>query len=128
MMNAHLLLLDTASAGKRRIIMGDSAPAGAVLMCPWVDMECRTQRPSRESPVLFSPAMARRFGRAYLGGQPGDDPALTPLQTDLAGLLPLLIHAASGDSVLQEASAPGQAQQAVRRRDETHHLPVPTCR
>jgi acetyl esterase/lipase len=73
-MNAHLWLIDTASAGKRRIIMGDSAPAGAVLMCPWVELECCTQRPSRESPVLFSPALARRFGRAYLGGQPATIP------------------------------------------------------
>lgn len=78
-------------------------PAGAVLMCPWVDLDCRTQRPPRESPVLFSPDLARRFGKAYFGGQPGDDPAFTPLRTDLAGLPPLLIHAASGDSVLQEA-------------------------
>jgi hypothetical protein len=40
-MNAHLLLLDTASAGKRRIIMGDSAPACAVLMY----CRCSSTRP-----------------------------------------------------------------------------------
>jgi monoterpene epsilon-lactone hydrolase len=47
--------------------------------------------------------MARRLAHAYLAGQPADDPVLTPLHTDLAGLPPLLIHAAPGDSVLQEA-------------------------
>lgn len=82
---------------------GKPQPAGAVLMCPWVDLDARTQRPPRESPILFLPEQARRFARAYLGGQPDDDPVLTPLRTDLAGLPPLLIHAASGDSVLQEA-------------------------
>ncbi|HEY5985362.1 MAG TPA: alpha/beta hydrolase fold domain-containing protein [Streptosporangiaceae bacterium] len=72
-------------------------------MCPWGDLEGRTQRPPRESQILFSPEQARRFAQTYLGGQPADDPVLTPLRTDLAGLPPLLIHAASGDSVLQEA-------------------------
>jgi len=52
---------------------------------------------------MFDPDFALRLAQAYLGGQPGDDPVLTPLQTSLAGLPPLLIHAASGDSVLQEA-------------------------
>lgn len=78
-------------------------PGGAVLMCPWVDLEIRTQRPPRESPVLFSPEMVRRFAVAYLGSEQADDPVLTPLRTSLAGLPPLLIHAASGDSFLQEA-------------------------
>ena len=38
-----------------------------------------------------------------LAGHPVDDPLLSPLQTSLAGLPPLLIQAASGDAVLQEA-------------------------
>ena len=35
----------------------------AVLRCPWVDLECRTQRPSRESPVC-----TRRLWLAALAG------------------------------------------------------------
>jgi epsilon-lactone hydrolase len=120
--NAYLWLLDTATAPGTIAVAGDSSggglamslllalrdreipqPAGAVLMCPWIDLEGRTQRPPREASVVFSPEMARRLAQAYLGGQPADDPVLTPLHTDLAGLPPLLIHAASGDSVLQEA-------------------------
>ena len=77
-------------------------PAGAVLLCPWVDLEGRTQRPPQEPPVLISPDLARRFVQAYLGGQPGDDPTLDPLRTDLSRLPPILIHAGSGDAVLQE--------------------------
>jgi epsilon-lactone hydrolase len=120
--NAYLWLLDTADSPGEIIVAGDSSggglamallltlrergiprPAGAVLMCPWVDLDGRTQRPPRESPTLFSSEQPRRLAQAYLGGQPADDPLLTPLHTDLAGLPPLLIHAASGDSVLQEA-------------------------
>jgi acetyl esterase/lipase len=47
--------------------------------------------------------MAHRLAQAYLAGHPADDPLLSPLQTSLAGLPPLLIQAASGDAVLQEA-------------------------
>ena len=77
-------------------------PAGAVLLCPWVNLEGRTQRPPQESPALFSPDLTRRCAQAYPGGQPGDDPTLDPLHTDLNRLPPILIHAGSGDTVLQE--------------------------
>jgi monoterpene epsilon-lactone hydrolase len=122
--NAYLWLLDTEADGgpDRIVIAGDSSagglvmstllalrereisqPAGALLLCPWVDLTGRTQRPPQDSPILFSPQIARRNAAAYLGGQPGDDPLLNPLRTRLDGLPPLLIQAASGDAVLQEA-------------------------
>jgi acetyl esterase/lipase len=122
--NAYLWLLDTeAGAGAGPIVVvGDSSagglvmsmllalrerrirgPAGAVLLCPWVDLTGSTQRPPQDSPILFSPEIARRNAQLYLAGQPGDDPLLNPLLTSLEGLPPLLIQAASGDAVLQEA-------------------------
>src|SRR5216117_2101390 len=73
------------------------------LLCPWVDLTGRTQRPPQDSPLVFSPETAHRLAQAYLAGHPADDPLLSPLQTPLAGLPPLLIHAAAGDAVLQEA-------------------------
>jgi monoterpene epsilon-lactone hydrolase len=121
-MSAYRWLLDTRTPATRIVVAGDSSggglamslllalreqslpmPAGAVLLCPWVDLDGKTQRPPQESPVPFSPELARRFARAYLSGHPADDPVLSPLRTDLAGLPPILIHAASGDSVLPEA-------------------------
>jgi acetyl esterase/lipase len=39
----------------------------------------------------------------YLGGHPADDPLVSPLSADLAGLPPMLIQAATGDPLLQEA-------------------------
>ena len=70
--------------------------------------------------------MAHRLAQAYLAGHPADDPLLTPLLTPLAGLPPLLIHAASGDSVLQEAQllARHATQCGVEARITVY--PVPT--
>jgi acetyl esterase/lipase len=120
--NAYLWLRDTGGDDGRIVVAGDSAagglvmtvllalrerglemPAGAALLCPWVDLTGRTQRPPQDSPLVFSPDMAHRLAQAYLAGHPADDPLLSPLQTSLAGLPPLLIQAASGDAVLQEA-------------------------
>jgi len=64
--------------------------------------------------------------RSSSGGQPADDPALTPLQTDLAGLPPLLIHAASGDSVLQEAQLLAKHSRESGTDTKITIYPVPT--
>ena len=120
--NAYLWLRDTGGDESKIVVAGDSSagglvmslllalrerglpvPAGAALLCPWVDLTGRTQRPPQDSPLVFSPEMAHRLAQAYLAGHPVDDPLLSPLQTSLAGLPPLLIQAASGDAVLQEA-------------------------
>jgi acetyl esterase/lipase len=142
--NAYLWLRDTGDEG-RIVVAGDSSagglvmstllalrerdlpvPAGAALLCPWVDLTGRTQRPPQDSPLVFSPDMAHRLAQAYLAGHPADDPLLSPLQTPLAGLPPLLIQAASGDAVLQEAQllARHASQCGVEARIRVY--PVPT--
>jgi epsilon-lactone hydrolase len=70
-------------------------PAGAVLMCPWVDLAV-TLRPDEA---------VRRYADAYLGGHPADDPVVNPLGADIGGLPPLLIQAATGDKCLADANA-----------------------
>ena len=70
-------------------------PGGAVLMCPWVDLELKL----REGVDI------RRFAAGYLAGHPADDPVASPLGADLAGLPPLLIQAATGDDRLVDANA-----------------------
>jgi epsilon-lactone hydrolase len=143
--NAYLWLCDTGADESKIVLAGDSSagglamslllalrergipvPAGAVLMCPWVDLTGRTQRPPQDSPLIFSPETAQRLAKTYLAGQPADDPLLNPLRTSLAGLPPLLIHAASGDAVLQEAQL--LAQHATRCGVEVRIsvYPVPT--
>jgi acetyl esterase/lipase len=77
---------------------GHLMPAGAVLLCPGVDM---TEIIEGTSPL----AEHENFGMLaqcvewYVAGQPTDDPLLDPMNADLAGLPPLLIQLASGDPV-----------------------------
>ena len=47
----------------------------------------------------------RRSTDAYLGAHPADDPVVSPLTADLTGLPPLLIQAATGDQLLDNANA-----------------------
>jgi acetyl esterase/lipase len=143
--HAYQWLLDTGQRPEAVTIVGDSSgaglamslllalrdqgvprPAGAALLCPWVDLTGRTQRPPQDSPILFIPEMARLFADAYLAGQPADDPLLDPLHADLAGLPPLLIHAASGDSVLQEAQLLARHAQSCGVPTTLTIYPVPT--
>jgi len=142
--NAYLWLRDSGDQGKI-VVAGDSSagglvmsvllalrerdlpvPAGAALLCPWVDLTGRTQRPPQDSSLVFSPDMAHRLAQAYLAGQPADDPLLDPLHTPLAGLPPLLIHAASGDSVLQEAQLLAQHASRCGVEAKITVYPVPT--
>ncbi|WP_433383177.1 alpha/beta hydrolase fold domain-containing protein [Actinoplanes sp. CA-142083] len=82
---------------------GAALPAAVALLCPWVDLTGRTHRPPQDSPIVFLPETAKVLAEAYLDGHPVDDPLVDPLHADLVGLPPLLIQAASGDSVFQEA-------------------------
>ena len=142
--NAYLWLRDSGDQGKI-VVAGDSSagglvmsvllalrerdlpvPAGAALLCPWVDLTGRTQRPPQDSSLVFSPDMAHRLAQAYLAGQTADDPLLDPLHTPLAGLPPLLIHAASGDSVLQEAQLLAQHASRCGVEAKITVYPVPT--
>jgi acetyl esterase/lipase len=63
---------------------------------------------------------------AYLDGHPLDDPLVDPLHADLSGLPPLLIQAASGDSVFQEATLLAQRAEAFGTPVTTSIFPVPT--
>jgi acetyl esterase/lipase len=70
-------------------------PGGAVLMCPWVDLELKFRHDEG----------LRELTAAYLAGHPADDPVASPLGADLTGLPPLLIQAATGDDRLLDANA-----------------------
>jgi epsilon-lactone hydrolase len=76
-----------------------ASPAGAILFCPWVDMAAASQhRPPDELNEI-----RRATAGLYLAGHPAEDPLVNPLSADLTGLPPLLIQAATGDPLLQEA-------------------------
>jgi epsilon-lactone hydrolase len=144
-MNAYLWLLGPETGSSKIIVAGDSSggglamslllglrerdialPTGAVLLCPWVDLTGKSQRPPQEpSPMPFSPELARRCAQAYLGGD-CDDPTLDPLHAELNGLPPVLIHAASGDAVLPEAQLLAEHGQECGVDTKIKIYPVPT--
>jgi acetyl esterase/lipase len=76
-------------------------PAGAVLLCPGVDLSGESTR-ARDPEQL---AILRRTIDGYLAGHPIDDPIVSPLHADLSGLPPLLVQTATGDMVLDESRA-----------------------
>jgi epsilon-lactone hydrolase len=113
---AYRWMLDRGAA--RVIVAGDSSgcglvlslllslrqqdlrrPAGAVLFCPWVDL----QPVGRDRPPHQLDDIRDAAAGLYLAGHPADDPLLSPLTADLTGLPPLLIQAATGDPLLEEA-------------------------
>ena len=79
-------------------------PAGAVLLCPGVDLTGESYLAAAASggdPEKL--AFMRRCTDVYLAGHPIDDPVVSPLEADLTGLPPLLVQAATGDLVLRES-------------------------
>jgi acetyl esterase/lipase len=72
-------------------------PAGAVLLCPGVDLT------SDAAPSPDDIATLRRTRDAYLNGHPADDPLVSPIFGDLTGFPPLLVQTATGDFVVGES-------------------------
>jgi epsilon-lactone hydrolase len=72
-------------------------PAGAVLMCPGVDLSGKG--------LLDAEALdgMRRSAEAYLDGHPLEDPLVSPLRADFTGMPPLLIQTATGDQMMPQA-------------------------
>jgi monoterpene epsilon-lactone hydrolase len=102
-------------------------PGCAVLLCPWVDLTCTLQRPPADEPQPVTVVdQLRRFVSAYLAGHPIDDPVVSPLTADLTGLAPLLVQAATGDSVLQEARQLTDRARAHGVDARLELYPVPT--
>ena len=144
-LSAYHWILGTGQAADRITIVADSSagglalsamlslrelgmpqPAGAALLCPWIDLSGRLLRPPMGSPILFQPEMARVFADAYLAGHANDDPIIDPLRADLSGLPPLLIHSASGDSVYQEAQLLAKHATECGLTVTSNVFPVPT--
>ena len=117
-------LLETGTPAGQVVLAGDSSgcglamalllslkqrelqlPAGALLFCPWVDLSGRALGPlaaDDEQAAMLLEAV-RSYVDAYLDGHPIDDPLVSPLTADLAGLPPMLIQAATGDPQREDA-------------------------
>jgi monoterpene epsilon-lactone hydrolase len=117
-----------AEQGNRVVLAGDSVggglvcsllltlkarelpmPAGAVLLCPAVDLTSGSFLAAVESEQGIR---MRRAVEGYLAGHSVEDPIVSPLLADLTGLPPLLIQTATGDHVLDEAHRLAERAQA----------------
>jgi monoterpene epsilon-lactone hydrolase len=117
-------LLDSGAPSEQVVVAGDSSgcgvvmalllslkqqglplPGGALMFCPWVDLSARTLGSlgagDEQSAALLE--QVHSYVDAYLDGHPIDDPVISPLTADLAGLPPMLIQAATGDPQREEA-------------------------
>jgi acetyl esterase/lipase len=124
-LTAYLWLIDQGAAPERVTVVGESSggglavslllrlrerglplPGGAVLVCPWIDLTCggALTGAATEPPDDPWPRAASRLMNWYLAGHPPDDPIVNPLAADLTGLPALLVQAATGDRLRDEAS------------------------
>lgn len=116
---AYLWMLDQGTDAARVTVAGDSAGAGlvlsllltlrhqglqmpgaAVLLCPWTDISTA----DRDGLPAELERIRRMSSQHYLAGHPADDPVVCPLNADLTGLPPMLVQAATGDPVLNDAT------------------------
>ena len=76
-----------------------SLPAGAVLFSPWTDLTCSgaAVTENAERCAWFTAQHLHFAASLYANGHPSGDPMISPLQGDLSGLPPLLLHASDSE-------------------------------
>lgn len=93
---------------------GMPLPAGAVLLSPWVDLRCTAASFTLNAPFDFLDREgALRDAAGYAAGRDLADPALSPLQADLAGLPPLYLQAGGAELLRDDVEALAQRARAA---------------
>jgi acetyl esterase/lipase len=118
----------TASALVALRDAGDPLPAGAALLCPWVDLSAWDGTMITNQPLdWLSIEHARGQAAAYLAGADPRDPRASPRYADLRGLPPMLVQVGGVEDLLDQvrdfASAAREQGVDVRLRvyDEMVH-------
>lgn len=96
--------------------IGLPSPAGVALFSPWVDLTCELSRETDQEcrDPFLSPAMARHFGRLYVGDHDDwTDPRLTLLDCGGLELPPFLIQVAEKEALRGEAERLAEALTAT---------------
>jgi acetyl esterase/lipase len=99
----------------RRRDVGQRAPAGCILLSPWLDVG----RDRRAIPdlvrrdLLLSPGWLEACARAYADESAWTDPAVSPLHAEHAGLPPLLIQAGTDDLLAPDAELLAESADAA---------------
>ena len=84
---------------------GDPLPAGAVLICPWVDLTAKGGSLTENAPFDWSnEEVGQRWIEAYLNGHDRRDPLVSPVFADLSGLPPLLIQIGGAELLHDQAA------------------------
>ena len=85
---------------------GEALPAAGVCISPWVDLEgigaSMTTKASVD-PIVQHQGLVW-FANLYLGGANPRTPLAAPLYADLHGLPPLLVHAGTAETLLDDAT------------------------
>jgi monoterpene epsilon-lactone hydrolase len=85
---------------------GETLPAGAVLLSPWVDLGCTAQSFETNADVdVLSRESALRDAAAYAGGGDPSGPSLSPLHGELAGLPPLYLQVGGAELLRDDVEA-----------------------
>jgi epsilon-lactone hydrolase len=129
---AYRGLLDSGVAPARIVVAGDSAggglamalliaardaglarPAAAVLFSPWTDLTLSgaSITSKGEADLVLTADGQREAAADYADGTAPDDPLVSPLFADLAGLPPLLIQVGSHEILLDDST--GLAERAA---------------
>jgi epsilon-lactone hydrolase len=83
---------------------GVEAPAGLVLLSPWLDLtvQATTYESRRASDQLFSSDSATEAADAYLQGVAADEPLASPLFAELDNFPPTLLFAGGAEVLLED--------------------------
>ncbi len=84
---------------------GEPLPAGAALICPWVDLTAEGGSLTHNEAFDWgNAAIGRRWKAAYLAGHDPRDPLASPVFADLRGLPPLLVQVGDAELLHDQAT------------------------
>jgi len=97
---------------------GLTAPAGAVLCSPWLDLRNAAESftGNAGTDVLFPRAAADAAAGLYLAGHRAEDPYASPLLGDWADAPPVLVQASTDESLRDDARSLSEVAPSVRLR------------
>ncbi|MEL6370773.1 MAG: alpha/beta hydrolase [Pseudomonadota bacterium] len=101
---------------------GTPQPGGAFLYSPWADLSSTgaSYYDNDESDAMFQGATVRGGGVKYAGELPLDDPRVSPLFGDLAGLAPMVIFASTDELFRDDAICLQEKVSAIGGEAELH--------
>ncbi len=121
---AYRWLLNNGTKPHQIVIAGDSAgggltmatlfalrerglpsPAGAVCLCPWLDLTCyhSSNSPRRHRDPIITPSRICMFAKLYAGTHDAALPGISPLFGDFHDLPPVLVQVGGDEILLNES-------------------------